>query len=553
MSILNLSNFKLLYPYYLVVIPIYYLVKLYLLKHQRVEIFSNVKLLEKFSSKGFNLVSILEFLIVAFIAIALATPAKIEHKQISSKKAHSIVIALDASSSMQEQNRFNIAKDIIKEFLKKRKDDEIGLVLFANYAYVASPLTYDKESLLKVIDYLKIGVAGARETALYEALYQSAKLFKNKDAKKVVILLSDGINSVNSITKEDAINRAIKQNLKVYTIGLGSRGDVDIDFLRRVSSATKAKFFLSATPKDLKQIYSQIDNLEKHKIKTESKTIYSFYYKESIYIALALLAILALVFGVTKAVVAVALALVIAIILPLSKSNNLQQKSLKSINIALDLSYFMQADDIYPTRLEFAKAKLIKLFKSLKDTKVALFGFANRSYLIVPETSDYNRLIYALNHLDLKAIKQDSPNYLELLKAVDKFSKTKDLIIITSGSKKIDFSKEIKFIKKSNLNVVILAVGTNRGGVAKVDGKFIKNSSGEIDIIKLNSAIKTMATRYYKLDESSNLDTIISSIVSKSSNKNISTKEPDIAIYLIVALILLLLAINYRRVLWERF
>jgi len=553
MSILNLSNFKLLYPYYLVVIPIYYLVKLYLLKHQRVEIFSNVKLLEKFSSKGFNLVSILEFLIVAFIAIALATPAKIEHKQISSKKAHSIVIALDASSSMQEQNRFNIAKDIIKEFLKKRKDDEIGLVLFANYAYVASPLTYDKESLLKVIDYLKIGVAGARETALYEALYQSAKLFKNKDAKKVVILLSDGINSVNSITKEDAIKRAIKQNLKVYTIGLGSRGDVDIDFLKRVSSATNAKFFLSATPKDLKQIYSQIDNLEKHKIKTESKTIYSFYYKESIYIALALLAILALVFGVTKAVVAVALALVIAIILPLSKSNNLQQKSLKSINIALDLSYFMQADDIYPTRLEFAKAKLIKLFKSLKDTKVALFGFANRSYLIVPETSDYNRLIYALNHLDLKAIKQDSPNYLELLKAVDNFSKTKDLIIITSGSKKIDFSKEIKFIKKSNLNVVILAVGTNRGGVAKVDGKFIKNSSGEIDIIKLNSAIKTMATRYYKLDESSNLDTIISSIVSKSSNKNISTKEPDIAIYLIVALILLLLAINYRRVLWERF
>ena len=549
MSILNLSNFKLLYPYYLVVIPIYYLVKLYLLKHQRVEIFSNVKLLEKFSSKGFNLVSILEFLIVAFIAIALATPAKIEHKQISSKKAHSIVIALDASSSMQEQNRFNIAKDIIKEFLKKRKDDEIGLVLFANYAYVASPLTYDKESLLKVIDYLKIGVAGARETALYEALYQSAKLFKNKDAKKVVILLSDGINSVNSITKEDAIKRAIKQNLKVYTIGLGSRGDVDIDFLKRVSSATNAKFFLSATPKDLKQIYSQIDNLEKHKIKTESKTIYSFYYKESIYIALALLAILALVFGVSKAVVAVALALVIAIILPLSKSNNLQQKSLKSINIALDLSYFMQADDIYPTRLEFAKAKLIKLFKSLKDTKVALFGFANRSYLIVPETSDYNRLIYALNHLDLKAIKQDSPNYLELLKAVDNFSKTKDLIIITSGSKKIDFSKEIKFIKKSNLNVVILAVGTNRGGVAKVDGKFIKNSSGEIDIIKLNSAIKTMATRYYKLDESSNLDTIISSIVSKSSNKNISTKEPDIAIYLIVALILLLLAINYRRVL----
>lgn len=228
--------------------------------------FSNVKMLKIACKNRDFLIKLLKFLTILCFSIALASPIKLTNSSNIKAKAHEIVLMLDMSGSMQSFNRFNIVKKILTDFIDKRKDDAIGLSIFGDFAYVVSPLTYDKKSIKKSLEILKIGMAGTK-TALYEGLFLSANLFKNSASKnKVIILPTDGENTINSVPLEVAINVAKEHNIKVYTIGIGKISDLSKRNLRQIAKETGGKYFSSYTKSDLEKIYLDIDKFEKSDI-----------------------------------------------------------------------------------------------------------------------------------------------------------------------------------------------------------------------------------------------------------------------------------------------
>jgi Ca-activated chloride channel family protein len=96
---------------------------------------------------------------------------------LDNSKGYEISLILDASGSMQESNKFGVVKKILVDFIKQRKTDKLALSIFADFAYTAVPLTYDKKSIIEILSHIDVGIAGQQRTALYEALFLSSKLF----------------------------------------------------------------------------------------------------------------------------------------------------------------------------------------------------------------------------------------------------------------------------------------------------------------------------------------------------------------------------------------
>ena len=282
-----------LYPYvYLLLIV--YIACLYLCKAKNQAMyFSNMAMLSSVTKNQSFAIKVIRFLLVFFILTSLASPVKKDEIILNNNKGYEISLVLDASGSMREANKFKITKEILLEFIKQRKSDRLALSIFADFAYVAVPLTYDKKSLLDLLSYIEVGVAGQRQTALYEALYLSSNLFKNSNAKeKIAILLTDGFDTVNSIPKDVAIAKAKKYGIKVYTVGVGSIMDFDPTVLKEIASKTGGKFFHANTFEKLKQIYAQINSLEKSEIKTNKFIKKEYFYQYPLDIALVLLLML---------------------------------------------------------------------------------------------------------------------------------------------------------------------------------------------------------------------------------------------------------------------
>ena len=488
----------LLHPEYLLLVPLYLLI-IWLFKRKFKSVkFSNFELLSKSIKSSYDYSKVLKFLIVLLIVIALANPVEIEVKKQKNIKGYDISLLLDASYSMQEDNRFNKAKEIIKDFLKKRKNDNIALTLFANSAYVASPLTYDKASIIKMLNNINLGIAGGRSTALYEALFLGADLFDKSSSKnRVLILLTDGINTVKSVSLESAIAKIKSKHIKVYTIALGKEGDYNKKVLQKIANKSGGEFFSAIKPEELELIYNKINSIEKAKIESSSYTSYKQYFKYPLIAAFILLLIYAYLYrgSYNKALLAVAaLLLIVAIYNP----STLKFKKTNQINgefaIAIDLSIYADVKDIYPSRLEFNKAKIKELLSHLKGQKVALLGFANSAYLISPPTRDYDRLKYLVSNLEPSSIKRDKADFKKLLIAVNKTlsSNPKELVIFSSGG--VGDLKEAKeYAINNNIKVYAYISATNSGDIIKQDGKVVKNSLGDIVVSRANSAFKELA------------------------------------------------------------
>ncbi|WP_286336927.1 vWA domain-containing protein [Hydrogenimonas cancrithermarum] len=205
----------------------------------------------------------------AFVLLvtALASPVVKEEVVVQHDKGYEISLILDASGSMAQNNKFGIVKEIVTQFVKERKHDKLGLTIFADFAYVAVPLTYDKASLLRLLEKVEVGIAGTQRTALYEALFMSTKLFKDSHAKhKIAILLTDGMDNAGTVPLEVAINTAKKYGIKIYTIGIGARGDYNPYVLEKIAKETGGKFFEADSVTKLKEVYKAIDRLEKSEI-----------------------------------------------------------------------------------------------------------------------------------------------------------------------------------------------------------------------------------------------------------------------------------------------
>ena len=251
--------------------------------------FPNMMMLEQASKQSRWFLNGLKILAFIFLTIALASPVEEDDIIIKNDKGYEISLILDASGSMQEFNKFTIVKEIVEEFVEQREHDKLALSIFADFAYVAVPLTYDKKSIKRLLKRLEVGIAGRQRTALNEALFLSSNLFKtSKSKEKIAILLTDGMDNSNTIPLEVAIKTAKKYDIKVYTVGVGNAGnDFNPEVLQKISKETGGKYFSANTVERLKEIYSVINQLEKSEI-TADKYVKKTYYFQYL-LALSLL------------------------------------------------------------------------------------------------------------------------------------------------------------------------------------------------------------------------------------------------------------------------
>ncbi len=225
-----------------------------------------------------------------------------------------IVVALDVSSSMLAEdfkpNRLEAAKKVAADFVEGRKNDRIGLVAFAGEAYTKVPLTVDRQVLQEQLKGLKLG-SMSDGTALGDGTATAINRIKDSEAKsKVIILLTDGVNNQGSVDPMNAAEIAAMYDIRLYTIGMGSRGtapyplrdqfgrvhyqnmevEIDEELLKEMSTATKdGQYFRATDKKKLEEIFSQIDQMEKSKI-----NVLQFSKKKDEFIGLLWLALIAL-------------------------------------------------------------------------------------------------------------------------------------------------------------------------------------------------------------------------------------------------------------------
>ncbi len=288
-----MSGIILEYPIALI-IPFIFLICLKYCKPKFLAIFfPNTDILKRAARKRSVFLNILKFLTILLLSISLASPIKEDEIVTNENRGYEISLILDVSGSMAQYNKFKIVKSIVSDFIKKRKNDKLALTIFADFAYVAIPLTYDKQSIQRLLDKIDVGIAGTHRTALYEALFMSTKLFKNSKAKnKIAILLTDGMDNAGTIPLDVAINTAKKYKIKVYTIGVGGRGEYNPYVLREIAKETGGKFFEADSADRLKRIYNEIDKLEKSEIKTNKFVKKSYYFQYPLFLAILFMSIL---------------------------------------------------------------------------------------------------------------------------------------------------------------------------------------------------------------------------------------------------------------------
>lgn len=235
--------------------------------------------------------------LLAFISgvVALARPQSSNAYSTESTEGINIVLVLDISGSMLakdlQPNRFEAAKSVAGEFVSSRPYDNIGLVVFAGESYTQCPLTTDHAVLLNMINSVEMGLVNDG-TAIGSGLATAVNRLKEiKEGSKVVILLTDGTNNSGTIAPVTAAEIAASFGIRVYTIGVGTMGEalypiqtylgveyvsmpVEIDeaSLKQIASATGGQYFRATDNNSLHQIYEEIDQLEKVKLKVESFT-----------------------------------------------------------------------------------------------------------------------------------------------------------------------------------------------------------------------------------------------------------------------------------------
>ncbi len=226
--------------------------------------------------KFINLNLILKILIFSLFVISLANPFSYSSIAPSNRFGKDIVLALDTSGSMNEsgfdrsdKNKFELLQEILNDFIDQRINDNIGVVIFGTFAFSASPITYDKESLKELLWMVDVGIAGDN-TAIGEGIAQSVRTLKFGSAKeKIIILVSDGFSNAGSISIEDALKLSHKDNIKIYTIGLGKKSDFDYPLMQRIAHESKAESFAVNSTKELKEVYQKINSLESTPIRSE--------------------------------------------------------------------------------------------------------------------------------------------------------------------------------------------------------------------------------------------------------------------------------------------
>ncbi|MCI4406709.1 MAG: VWA domain-containing protein [Sulfuricurvum sp.] len=235
-----------------------------------------------------NLDWLLKALAVTLMVGALATPVMIDYADPRNRNGIDIVLSLDGSGSMNASGfsqedprapRFEVVQKIASDFVMKRIEDNVGVVLFGDFAFIATPVTYEKEIIAEMIGYLNHGMAG-QNTAIGEGIAMSVRALRGSKAKsKVIILLTDGENNSGAISPKEAVGMVQREHIKLYTIGIGEKGEFDSALLKQLAQDGNGKFFAAANQKELQAIYDEIDTLERSSIKSKQHTFEEHYFQ----------------------------------------------------------------------------------------------------------------------------------------------------------------------------------------------------------------------------------------------------------------------------------
>ncbi|MDD2829386.1 MAG: VWA domain-containing protein [Sulfuricurvum sp.] len=219
---------------------------------------------------------------------ALATPVVVDFSDPRNRNGIDIVLSLDGSGSMNasgfsvddsRSTRFEIVQKIAQDFVMKRREDNVGVVLFGDFAFIATPVTYEKEIIAEMIGYLNFGMAG-QNTAIGEGVAQGVRALQDSKAKsKIIILLTDGEHNSGAISPKEAVEMVRKAGIKLYTIGIGTKGEFDSKLLEQMAHEGGGEYFSALNEKELKEVYNQIDTLEKSRIKSAEHTFFEHYFQ----------------------------------------------------------------------------------------------------------------------------------------------------------------------------------------------------------------------------------------------------------------------------------
>jgi Ca-activated chloride channel family protein len=317
---MNWNNFEFLNPEFLwLLILIPFLAVWYFLMRKK-----NVAILTMPSVKGFKvkesllsklkpILSLLRILALVAIIVALARPRNVSvSKKTKTNSGIDIVMAIDVSASMLARdlkpNRLEALKKVAIDFVDRRPNDRIGIVVYAGESFTQTPITSDKAIVKRTISELKWGQLEGG-TAIGMGLGSGVNRLKESKAKsKVIILLTDGVNNSGNIDPRTATELAKELGIKVYTVGIGTNGmadfpwskdprtgrlnfrkqqvEIDEDLLKEIAKETNGKYFRATDNTSLKEIYDEIDKLEKTKIEE-----FKYYNYQEMYRSLVLLAI----------------------------------------------------------------------------------------------------------------------------------------------------------------------------------------------------------------------------------------------------------------------
>jgi Ca-activated chloride channel family protein len=215
------------------------------------------------------------------IVAALAKPQWLAPPLEHIEAARDLLLAVDLSQSMetkdfvspsgQRTDRLSAVKQVIADFIQRRKDDRIGLIVFGNAAFPQAPLTLDHQSVQLLLDETRIGMAGP-QTAIGDAIGVAVKLTQeSKNNERVLILLTDGNDTASRLPPEEAAKIAQQNHLTVHTIGIGDvqatgENRVDLAALEKISAATHGRSFRGEDRNQLENIYATIDQLTPRKV-----------------------------------------------------------------------------------------------------------------------------------------------------------------------------------------------------------------------------------------------------------------------------------------------
>jgi len=280
-------------------------------KESVVNISSKELMIESFITGGkyrHLILRVLGLILLCLIILGLARPQHVDTLEKTKVEVVDIVLVLDISSSMLAEdfkpNRLEAVKRTAAQFIESRSGDRVALLVFAGETFIQCPLTVDTEVIGNLLSEVTVAERAYDGTAIGMAIVNAVNRLRGSTAKsKVMVLLSDGSNNAGELDPLTAADIATEFDIKIYTIGAGTnqattfitnrgyvKNEIDEETLKEIAARTKGKYFRATDEESLRDVYSEIDNLERTEIEVKEYTryreLYSVFFIPALFIGL---------------------------------------------------------------------------------------------------------------------------------------------------------------------------------------------------------------------------------------------------------------------------